>query len=382
MQKKAKDLKYLWVYSAADEWIVSWHNKLISRRRNLGYDIEGFCITPQEFNRRWIAFPHLDKLWRLGDERLMKMYSQLADRLQGKDVLILYNGANMHPEFVKTLDVIKIYSAGDDPESTDVLTKPVAPAFDIHLVNNIACVDMYKSWGLKRVHFWPLGSFVFLEDNSFNEDELYDVNQRNVPIVFFGEYQELRKDRLKKLYDNFPDGYFAGKGWPRGYVNWDHVFNVYKRSQIGWNLHLSTGPINFRTYELPAYGVLQLCDNKSHLGEIFKLNEEVVGYDSIEECIELTKYYLNNVEEQRKIAVAGWERWKMDYHPDKVWEKLIDILNLYLHEFNDLSAYQKEIAVNLLNTQRRKTFLDRNYLKYLNQIKLFIKQLINYNYKS
>jgi Amt family ammonium transporter len=44
---------------------------------------------------------------------------------------------------------------------------------------------------------------------------------------------------------------------------------------------------------LPAAGVLQIGDNKCRLGEVFRLGEEVVGFDSVgdskDECIELTR---------------------------------------------------------------------------------------------
>ncbi len=63
-----------------------------------------------------------------------------------------------------------------------------------------------------------------------------------------------------------------------------------QRTRVGINIHNSTGPINFRTFYLPANGVLQICDNKSHLGRIFELGREVVGYQEIAEAIELCRY--------------------------------------------------------------------------------------------
>lgn len=107
---------------------------------------------------------------------------------------------------------------------------------------------------------------------------------------------------------------------------------AYRGSQLGWNLHNSTGPINFRTYDLPAHGVLQLCDNRAHLGEIFRLGEEAIGFDSIEECIDRTRYFLAHPEEQRRIALAGWRRWRQDYTPDRIWERLCQIVDRHLAE--------------------------------------------------
>jgi len=328
-----KKIKYLWVYSASNEWVVSWHENLIKRRQERGYDVIGFCNTPISMKRRWLPFPELDRRWKMGDPILLSMYESLLDCVVDRDVLILYNGANLHPEFVMLLSLLKVYSAADDPESTEILTKPVAPAFDIHLVNNIACLDMYRSWGLENVYFWPLGSLSTIDDVSdLTEESITDVNKRKIPLVFIGGVTSWRKERQKKLTRCFPNTFLAGCGQPRGDISWNEMWATYRNSQIGWNMHNSSGPINFRTYELPAYGVMQICDNKSNLGKIFQLNKEVVGFDTIDECIEKTQYYLDNPEEQREIALAGWHRWKKDYHPDQIWEVLINIVGKHYFE--------------------------------------------------
>jgi len=65
---------------------------------------------------------------------------------------------------------------------------------------------------------------------------------------------------------------------------------------------------------LPANGVLQICDNRSHLGNIFELGTEVVGYDTIDEAVEYCHYYLAHEDERRCIAAAGFRRALRDYN--------------------------------------------------------------------
>lgn len=350
----SKTLRYLWVYSAADEWTVAWHDRLIARRRALGYDIVGFCNTPAELKRRWLPFDELDARWRTGDRVLMRLYEELSRHVEQRDVLILYNGANLHPEFVSWMNILKVYTAGDDPESTEILTKPIAPAFDIHLVNNVACLDMYKSWGLKHVYFWPLGSLTTLNDVSdLNEDNITDVSRRSVPAVFLGGYQKHRKARFDVITEAFPNAFCAGSGWPRGFLSWEEMWTTYRKAQIGWNFHNSIGPVNFRTYELPAYGVLQICDNKKHLSDLFELGKEIVGFDSVKECIDATRYYLAHPQEQRDIAVAGWKRWRKDYHPDRVWERLVEIVEREYHKFKQPRQGVPDLRQKLIQQERR-----------------------------
>jgi spore maturation protein CgeB len=330
-----KKLRYLWVFSAQDDWWENWNLSMVQRRKEKGYDILGFCNSPVYLNNRtWLQFSDLDRRWKTLDPDLFRMYNELLEKIQGRDVLILYNGANLHPEFVKMLNILKVYTAGDDPEATLGLTKPISPAFDIHLINNIDAVDMYRGWGFKHVYFWPLGSLSTIDDVSdLNENNILDLANRSIPIVFFGTNYPSKTNRVNQIVKIFPEAFCGGQGWDRGFISYEEMWEIYRHSQIGWNFHNSTGPINFRTYELPAFGIMQICDNKSNLGKIFKLGKEAVGFNTLDECIELTHYYLKNPVEQRKIALEGWKRWKQEYNPDSVWEKLVKIVEFHWEEF-------------------------------------------------
>ncbi|MBA7507592.1 hypothetical protein ES706_06312 [subsurface metagenome] len=78
-------------------------------------------------------------------------------------------------------------------------------------------------------------------------------------------------------------------------------------------MHLSFGPSNKRTSQLPANGVMQICDCPEGLGQVFKIGKEVIVYHSIEEAIELIRYYLRHDDERKKIAAAGYKRTMKDY---------------------------------------------------------------------
>jgi spore maturation protein CgeB len=327
-----RPLRYLWAYSAADPWTLDWHDKLLARRVERGYEVRHFCVTPASLQHKWLPFPELDRRWRRGDRVLMTLYEQLATELDDRDVLVLYNGANLHPRFVEQLSALKVYTAGDDPESTEILTRPAAPAFDIHLVNNAACLEMYRSWGLSSVHFWPLGSQVFPEEVAdLTQERVADGRLRDLSVALFCERNAAhRLKRLDALAAAFPDGRFAGRGWPSGFASLETMRDAYRRAQIGVNVHNSTGPVNFRTYELPAFGVMQLCDNRAFLPRVFEVGREVVAYDTMTEAIDLARYYLAHPDEQRAIALAGWQRWKRDYTPDAVWSLLVAIVEAYV----------------------------------------------------
>jgi hypothetical protein len=351
-------LRYLWAYSAADAGTEAWHQRLLARRRARGYDVVGCCVTPPSLRHRWLPFPELHRRWRHGDPALLDLYAELVEKSADRDVLVLFNGANVHPDFAASLPLLKVYGCADDPESSEILSHPVAPAFDVQLVYNPACVLLYRSWGLPHVHFLPLGSQVD-EDQVADLDEsaILDPRRRPRPIVFVGERNRWRQERLDRLASAFPDAWCAGVGWPQGRVAHDQVMAAYRSSQLGWNVHNSTGPINFRTYDLPAHGIMQLCDNKTHFGDLFHLGEEAVGFDSIEECIDQTRYFLAHPEEQRRIALAGWRRWRKDYTPDRIWERLCQIVCRHLAQGRPSPSLALGAAPRLLLAQRRRSGL-------------------------
>jgi spore maturation protein CgeB len=98
------------------------------------------------------------------------------------------------------------------------------------------------------------------------------------------------------------------------------LVSLYNRSKIGINMHLSFGPVNLRMYELPANGVMQICDCPQGLNDVFDVGKEVIGYSSMKEAIELIHYYLEHDNERKQIAQAGFRRVMKDYKKVTVLE--------------------------------------------------------------
>src|SRR6266496_5366684 len=138
--------------SNTNERIAAWMDRL----RLGGIDIDSTCLSPT-ISQPVIYWPELDRKWQTSDVRLMKMYEMLARKMEQYDVFVNFNGINLHPEFVQELPGFRVYSCSDDPESSEILSKPVAWAYDLAMVGNIAQVEIYKDWGVKNARYWPLG---------------------------------------------------------------------------------------------------------------------------------------------------------------------------------------------------------------------------------
>jgi 2-polyprenyl-3-methyl-5-hydroxy-6-metoxy-1,4-benzoquinol methylase len=126
-----------------------------------------------------------------------------------------------------------------------------------------------------------------------------------------------------------------GRGWPDGYLPEEEKIPLYRRSKIGWNVHNSVGPCNIRTFALPANGILQICDNKCRFGQLFELGTEAIGFDRVEECIELTRYYLEHDDERRVLAAAGWRRVTTDYNEAVNWQRMVDAITPHVRAMLD-----------------------------------------------
>jgi hypothetical protein len=293
--------------------ITDWYENWLARLRAAGLEIHGFCLTPRPPAER-LTWPKLERQWRTGQRDLLAMYQRLYDEASKYDVFVNFNGINLHPDFVRMLPTFNVYGCSDDPESSDDLSKPVATSYDMAMIGNIAEIETYRSWGVKHVGHWPLGFRFDDYDPSLTRDRVLEGN-RDIDVALLCERtSDWRRERLDKIAAAFPQGRYHGKGWPAGFLPEKERIPLLQRTKIGPNFHNSTGPINFRTFILPANGILQVCDNKSFLGKLFELNKEAIGFDAPDEAIELCRYYLNHDRERREMAAAGFDRAMRDYN--------------------------------------------------------------------
>jgi len=345
-------------YQALNNVNKLWLNHIATLQKN-GFSIEPFCLTispPAEA----IPFTLLDRMWKTGNRSLMEFYEKLEYALEGKDCLLNSTGLNLHPEFVEQLKVFTVFQFNDDPESSSNLSELMAPAYDLCLVGNIAEVETYKSWGVKNAEWMPIGLQPHLYNNKFSKEDVFTRVRDIDCFMMIDKLAKWRKDRVEKIDKAFPNGHFYGRGWKRGFLPAEKELEYLLRSKISPNIHNSTGPINYRTFYTPANGVLLICDNKKYLSKIYELGKEAVGFDSIEEGIDLIQYYLQNDDERRWIAENGWKRAINDYSEVAVFNRTIKTIEKYFDskERNN-SSDNTQIIINYTNSNKVKFWLSK-----------------------
>ena len=162
--------------------MLDWHERRRQSALRLGYNIK--FLSMSEYHP-YTIFPYLEKKWRRRDPALMGLYDVLGRQIDDCDIFIHFNGALIHPEFLEQFRQVKIYHCADDPDASDVISKPVARHYDMCAVANPSCLQMYRDWGCEHVFFWPLGAYHF-RDNWTDEAAAGAPVARDVPLIFIG----------------------------------------------------------------------------------------------------------------------------------------------------------------------------------------------------
>jgi len=331
-------LRYVIAYPAYSRQRIEEEEAFAGRIRSWGFDVEAYPIPCPG---GWFPFSKLDDEWKRKSPALMMCYEALEAKLGNRGVLISAGGSMLHPAFIEKINAYSVFICADDPESSEVLSKPVASAFDYALPTNIACIDNYREWGCKNVDwiFHPINPQIL--DRSVIEQRILEGN-KSIDISLFCERTYGASDRAKRieiLLQHFPQAFVRGQGWPGGYVTQQEMIATCLNSKIGWNLHNSIGPTNTRTTMLPSLGVMQICDNRRHLSQLFALDREVVGFDSIAECIDKTRYYLAHDQERQEIAFNGFRRVINDYTEISWWQKILTLIGpSCIHKFSKYNS--------------------------------------------
>ncbi|MCK4735931.1 MAG: glycosyltransferase, partial [Methanophagales archaeon] len=317
-------MKILYSWGHGNKREKSFIEEELKRWINAGYEITPLNDREELGIMNPWAPDELDRLYRNKDERLIKLYNKVRMLAKTHDIFIVNFGNVYHPEFVKSLKDTSIYSvitSGDDPESSDWCSKPYVYAFDhafafgVNFDKDTKITEKFLEWGAKRADWWSYGAREDMYDPSLAEDDIYN-NDRDIDLIFVGS-PWLKLERLARIKRAFPQmkiygqrywktivgsgidalrggnspkeafkAVFAGL-WRVKELPMDELVPLYLRCKIGINIHLSYGPSNRRIYQLPANGVMQICDCPEGLGQVYEIGKEVITYHSIEEAIEL-----------------------------------------------------------------------------------------------
>jgi spore maturation protein CgeB len=335
-------MKILYSWGHRAEWTASIERD-VAEWRKAGYDVAGLDTYANARITDSLKPEELDAMYRQRHSGLMRLYG-LVEKLSDENDILISHQAVYHPDFLASLKgrIYRVLYSSDDPDSSEFCSKPYVSSFDHCFASNVrfdenrTVTQKFLEWGAKRADWWPYGARSDSYDPSLTEEQIRREVRRK-PLVFVGaaatkvdRILQLRRHfgRLFEVYGNW------GRVFPLKHGMWvrpvpiDRVAELYRDTKVGFNLHLTFGPCNMRLYELPANGVMQVCDCANGLGEAFEIGKEVIVYRSIEEAIDEIEYFLMNEEERVEIAVNGFHRVMKDYTRVKTFARAVEKIRL------------------------------------------------------
>jgi len=127
-------------------------------------------------------------------------------------------------------------------------------------------------------------------------DKSYDIGFVGSPARKFA-----RGKLLDLLAQKYPKSYLKPAPFRK-------MGEIYSASKIGFNSSI-VNDINMRIFEIMSSGCLLITNKIKNNGfeELFKDREHLITYRNAKELLELTEYYLDNPNERKRIAQAGFE---------------------------------------------------------------------------
>jgi len=299
------------------------------------------------YQRAVLKAEHIDDLYRNRDPQYMSAAKSIIERLSKFDVIVFSTYSPLHPELLLEglRDKIKVLGFTDDPHSTYVRGIPYLWAFDAAYYispgysSQMGFAELFAKIGYERVRWLPLAQPI-----EYPQLTLDEIRNRSMTIAYVGAPTGSKIDRLRALDKAFgSDLALFGRWRMKGYYGYVRPFlgeipffrtvrsitqadklALYRNTKIGFNMHVSDMPSecgNMRTYEAAGFGMMLLSDRAglNLQGQIFEEGTEAIYYDSIEEAIELARFYAKNTEERTRIAFAAHRRALAEYS----WEKVI-----------------------------------------------------------
>ena len=342
-------MRIIWSFNKRGSEAAHWEREIVAS----GNGDVSFCPFNHgrylDVSRAMDAW-RLDRLYRDKDPEMELLQARLREEIErtGADALCVTNCPPYHPDFLRTLPLYKALYSTDDPEATYKRTIPYIHAYDHVLFcapgysRDMSMFDKMRYSGATRLNWLPLGVFDFEGGDASDEASLFS-SVRDVDIVYVGAFWRQKIEMLMRVGRSFGRRFvLRGFFLPRHnlYINvrygalrvvrsisFEDRVRLYRRSRIGINMHWNQyGVGNQRLYHLPANGVMQLCDGPGQVDSIFEVGREIACYRSIDELIDLVRWYLDHDAEREAVARAAYRRVAREYRIGAVLRRAADYI--------------------------------------------------------
>ena len=186
-----------------------------------------------------------------------------------------------------------IMEAGDDPQNFE-RNVIKAPWFDLILSPDIRSTNKYKELGY-NAKWWTHFADTKIHQPSTVEEKYIAVSSRG--------------KGSSQILDTLADYYSGDIINQSGWEGIEHTEFLNSGKMV--IQHSRWGEITRRIFEGMACGKLVITDKllpETQLENLFTDGEDIILYNSLQDCAEKIAYYNNNPEEREKIAWGGYQK--------------------------------------------------------------------------
>ncbi len=358
--------------------------------RNMGHEVA--TVDCEDFSKGFFSLKnvtHNPQNSEILSQNFMKFMGEIAAAKAAEfqpDIILALAQAPLTPEAILKLKALKVPVVFWFVE--DFRTLPywseIASVYDhIFTLQAGEFHDSLRSQGANNCYYLPQACFPDVHRPLVLKDEEQD--RYGADISFMGAAYHNRVQSFPQLMDL--DFKIWGTDWnletPLGRlvqnnnerVSSEDVVNIYNGAKINLNLHSSTyhygiNPdgdfVNPRTFEISACRGFQLVDYRKDLSRMFKVGEEIICYDSLDQLKDQINYYLPRPEERNAIALKSHQRVLKEHTIEhRMQELLIHVFLGCKSNLDSIAEIQRDPLDYCIEQAGKNTGLG----KYLNQFK-------------
>ncbi len=307
-------------------------NYCVASLKNMGHEVE--TVDCDKFADGFFSMKDATKIKANAEVLSQKFLNLMGEVTAAKavdfrpDIILALAQAPLTPEAVNRLKELDIPIVFWFVEDFRVLPywKEVSSAYDhFFSLQKEGFFPELMASGAKDCYYLPQGCYPAVHrplDLAHEQKEIYETD-----VSFMGAAYHNRVQSFPRLMDL--DFKIWGTGWDLGSslgrrvqnnnerVTTEETVSIYNAAKINLNLHSSTyhygvNPdgdfVNPRTFEIAACKGFQLLDNRSDLINLFKISEELVVFENLDDLKSQIDFYLSNSDLRNELACRSYQR--------------------------------------------------------------------------
>lgn len=299
--------------------------------RGEGYEFTNFLPALRTLGHEVSLFDSWDKSAYPTFADLNRDFLRRVDR-EKPDVI--FSVLMSYELWSETLDIIRSSSSAiiinwgtDDSWKYEQFAHFIAPHLDCYATTYPEAMSkaQKKGWNNFVLTQWAASRHLLAEP--------LPARQCKHQVTFIGSAYGNRRKWIEDLGARGIRVECFGYGWPTGPVGTADLQRIYRESVLILNfgdsgLHLKgllpyrSRQIKARVFEVPGAGGCLLTEPAQHLDQYFRIGEEIVVFEGVDELADRIRYLLANLDARDAIARQGFDRVRSEHTYDQRFSSL------------------------------------------------------------